>query len=143
MTYDEVKNLLQGLPGKKKRLAHLREFIDEELAEIVSISSAQYEGPRVASSGAQNGTEERYIKHMDRIREYEKTYDELFAELNKDEKNLMRLMEALTPIEYDVILNRYFRGKSRRDVAVLMHYEEEWIKSLQRSAIEKMCGAAS
>ena len=142
MTYGELKSLLQSLYGKKQRLAHLRQYIDEELAEIIGISGSQFDGPRVESS-AQNGTEERYIKHFDRIREYEKTYDELFAELNKDEKIIMRLMETLTPVEYDVILNRYFRGLPRREVAEMMHYEEEWIKRLQSSAIKKMFGAAS
>ncbi len=137
MTYEEVKNLLRNVRSKKSMLSALQSHIAEERALIENIGAVRYDSLRVKSSPI-NGTEERYTKYMDKLRELQDRFDKLAGDMCEEEDKLAKLMERLSPIEYEVILNRYLRGLSRYETAKLMDYSDDGIKSAQRRALRKM-----
>lgn len=137
MTNEEIKNLLRNVRSKKSRLKALRAYIDEERALIEGVGAVGYDSLGVVSS-VQNGTEERYIKHLDRLKELQMRFDTLFDEMCAEEDRLCELMQGLSPTEYEVILNLYMRGLPRRKTARIMHYSEDNIKYLRSQAIKKM-----
>lgn len=137
MTYNEVQNLLKNVRSKKSRLKALQSYIAEERALIEGVGAVNSDNLGVVSS-VQNGTEERYIKHMDRLTRLQARFDELFDEMCAEEDKLAELMQRLSPTEYEVILNRYLRGLSRYRTARIMNYSDEGIKTIQERAITKM-----
>lgn len=137
MTYKEVKDLLKSLRSKKSRLKALQLYISEQRALIDGVSGINYENLRVVSS-FQNGKEDSYIKHLDRIADLIKRYNNLFNDMCKEEDMLANMMNKLTPTEYEVILNRFYRGISVRKTAMVMNYEESTIKSITQRAIKRM-----
>lgn len=137
MTVDEVKELLKNLRSKKRRLMALQEYIASERSLLLTVSNLDNSSTPVKTSQV-NGVEKRYVSHIDRIRKWEMIYDDLFTEMCKDEDKLASAMQNLSPTEYEVILNRYLLGLSRKKAADLMNYTEDGIKSATYRAIKKM-----
>ena len=138
MTYEEVKNLLRSVRGKKSRLSALQSYIIEERALMQSVSAMQYQTDVGVVSSTQNNVETRYAKHLDRIKKWQTIYDKLFDEMCEEEDRLAEMMKRLTPEEYEVILNRYLKGVSRRKTADLMGFTEDGLKTITRRALKKM-----
>lgn len=137
MTSEEIKELLKNVRSKKSRLKALQSYIDEQRALIENVGAVNSDSLGVVSS-AQNGTEERYAKHMDRLVQLQSRFDTLFDEMCEEEDKLNELMQRLPPTEYEVILNRYLRGMSRIRTAQIMGYSEDGLKDVQKRAIKKM-----
>lgn len=137
MTTEEIKGLLRNVCSKKSRLKALQSYIDEQRALIEGVGAVKYDSVRVKSSPG-NGTEERYTKYMDKLRQLQDRFDKLFDSMCEEEDRLNKLMEKLSPTEYEVILNRYLRGFSRYETAKLMGYSDDGIKSAQKRALKKM-----
>lgn len=137
MTSEEIKELLKNVRSKKSRLKALQSYIDEQRALIENVGAVNSDSLGVVSS-AQNGTEERYAKHMDRLVQLQSRFDTLFDEMCEEEDKLNELMQRLSPTEYEVILNRYLRGMSRIRTAQIMGYSEDGLKDVQKRAIKKM-----
>lgn len=137
MTYKEVKNLLKSVLSKKSRLLSLKDYIAEERQLVLGVSSPQFDNVSVSHS-QENGPEERIVKYIDRYNKWKERYDKLFEELCAEEDKLCVMMEKLSPVEYEVILNRYLKGLSIRKTANLMNYEENTVKSTCQRAIRKM-----
>jgi DNA-directed RNA polymerase specialized sigma subunit len=137
MTYDEVKELLKSLRSKKSRLKALQTYIAEERVLMTGLSGVNYEKISVVTSPG-NVAEERYAKHLDRICTLQGMFDDLFDEMCKEEEALSTAMKKLTQTEYEVVLNRYMRGISRKETADIMGYSDDGIKSASRRAIKKM-----
>lgn len=137
MTYEEIKDLLKSVRSKKSRLLAMQEYIAEERQLMLGVNSPQFDGVAVMHS-QENGPEERVIKFIDRLNKWKERYDKLFEEMCAEEDLLCELMQKLSPDEYEVILNRYLQGFSRRKTADLMGFTEDGIKSIQRRAFKKM-----
>ena len=137
MTYNEILNLCKSVCSKKSRLKALQSYIGEERALIENVGAVNSDSLGVVSS-AQNGTEERYAKHMDRLVQLQSRFDALFDEMCEEEDKLNELMQRLSPTEYEVILNRYLRGMSVLKTARIMDYSEGGIKHIQERAFKKM-----
>lgn len=137
MTYEEIKSMLKNIRGKKARLKSLQLYISEERALIEGVSAINYDKLTVKTSQG-NGTEERYIKYLDRLKDLQDRFDALMDDMCKEEDIINDLMKALSPTEYEVILNRYFRGLSVSKTARIMNYSIDGIKDLQSRAIKKM-----
>lgn len=137
MTYNEVLNLCKSVRSKKSRLKAIQLYVAEERALIENVGAVNSDSLGVVSS-AQNGTEERYTMHMDRLIQLQSRFDALFDEMCAEEDNLAELMKCLSPTEYEVILNRYLRGLSRLRTAQIMGYSEDGLKDIQKRAIKKM-----
>ncbi len=137
MTYKEVQSLLQNLKGKKARLKAMQMYINKEREQLEGVSAVKYDKLIVKASQC-NGTEARYIKSMDRLNDLENRYDDLMEDLHNDEKLIFRLMESLSPTEYEVILNRFLRGLSRLKTARIMNFSVDGIKDAQARAIKNM-----
>ncbi len=137
MTYEEVKALLHNIRSKKSRLKAIKIYIAEERALMDGIGALDYKNIKVLSS-PRNNTEERYIRHLERINNLQKRFDILFEKMCAEEEVISTLMDKLSPTEYEVILNRYLRGLSRRATANLMGYSEDGLKDIQSRAIKKM-----
>ena len=137
MTYNEVLNLCKSVWSKKSRLKALQAYIGEEWALIENVGAVNSDSLGVVSS-VLNGTEERYIKHMDKLVQLQSRFDALFDEMCDEEDKLAQLMECLSPTEYEVILNRYLRGLSVLKTARIMDYSEGGVKHIQERALLKM-----
>lgn len=137
MTYEEVKSLLRSVRSKKSRLKALQSLIAEEHAMMVGVTGISYEATKVTTT-PKNASEERYIKHLDRVMKWQAIYDELLDEMCREEDLLAEMMTVLTPTEYEVLLNRYMAGLPRRKTAEIMNITEEGIKKAQSRAIKKM-----
>lgn len=137
MTYSEVKNILQNIRGKKRRVKALRDYIRKEREALDGVSAVKYDNLAVKSS-SDNGTEVRYIKSLDRLNDLEKHYDDLNEDIHNDENLIFRLMESLSPTEYEVILHRFLEGLTVNRTANVMHYQPDGIKDAQTRAIKKM-----
>lgn len=137
MTYDEVKGLLISVRSKKSRLVRLQSYIYEERALLTNPGGQNFTTPAVTGS-QENGIEKLYTAHLDTIRKWEGIYDNLFVEMCAEEDKLAEAMKSLSPVEYEVILNRYLLGVSRRKTADLMGYSEDGIKTVTRRALKKM-----
>ena len=138
MTYEEVKSLFKNIRGKKARLKAMLSYINERRTLIEGVGAVNYDKVAVNSSPG-NSIEERYIREMDRLKALQERYDVLHEDLCKDEDLIFNLMQKLDPVEYEVVLNRYLQGLSRRKVADLMGFTEDGIKTIQRRALKKMC----
>lgn len=137
MTYSEVKNILQNIRGKKRRVKALRDYIRKEREALDGVSAVKYDNLAVKSS-SDNGTEVRYIKSLDRLNDLEKHYDDLNEDIHNDENLIFRLMESLSPTEYEVILHRFLEGLTVNRTANVMYYQPDGIKDAQTRAIKKM-----
>ena len=137
MTYEEIKSLLRSVRSKKSRLKSLQAYILEERALMSGVRGMDFEETRVVTT-PKNANEERYAKHLDRLLKWQELYDALFDEMCREEDLLAELMTVLSPTEYEVILNRYMAGISRRKTAELMNYEDDTINNIQRRAVKKM-----
>lgn len=138
MIYSEVQNMLQNIRGKKRRVEALGDYIRKVREELDGVSAVNYD-KLVVKSAQDNGTEARYIKALDRLNDLEKHYEDLNEDIHNDENIIFRLMERLSPTEYEVILHRFLNGFSRVKTARLMNYSEDNVKHLQRQALKKMC----
>ena len=138
MTYEEVKNLLKNIRGKKSRLKALKSYIDEERALIEGIGAVSYDKVAVKTS-QNNSTEERYIKYLDRLKDLQNRFDVLMDDMCQEEDIINDLMKRLSPTEYEVILNRYLRGLSVNKTARIMNYSVDGIYDIQERSIKKMC----
>lgn len=138
MTYSEIQNILQNIRGKKRRVETLRVYIRKEREEYDGVLAVNY-NKLVVNSSQDNGTEARFIKSLDRLNDLEKHYDNLMEDIHNDENIIFRVMERLSPTEYEVIFNRFLNGFSRAKTARLMKYSIDNIKHLQQQAIKKMC----
>lgn len=137
MTEDEVKKLLKSVRAKQSRLLAMQRYINEQLALMGGVRAVDYSAAPVQGSG-DNQTEARYIKHSDHLQKIQSIYDKLFDEMCAEEDDLAERMQALSPTEYEVILNRYMRGISVRKTADLMSYSEDGIYRVQQRAFKKM-----
>lgn len=137
MTYEEVKELLKSVRSKKRRLLQLKEYISSERALLTTPGSQKLSEPTVMGS-QDNGIEKLYAAHMDTIRKWEDVYNDLFSEMCIEEDKLSVAMQTLSPVEFEVILNRYMLGFSRRKTADTMGYSEDGIKTVIRRAMKKM-----
>ena len=137
MTYEEIKDLLKSVRSKKSRLLAMQEYIAEERRLMLGVSSPQLDGVAVMHS-QENGPEERVIKFIDRLNKWKERYDKLFEEMCAEEDKLCELMQKLSPVEYEVIMNLYLRTLPRRNVAEIMNYSEDGIKTIRKRAIRKM-----
>lgn len=138
MTYEEVKNLLKSVRSKKSRLLAMQAYIAEERQLMLGVTSPQFDGVSVVHS-QENGPEDRITKFIDRLNKWKDRYDRLFEEMCEEEDKLAGLMQRLSPVEYEVILNRYLKGLSIKKTARLMNYEEVTIKVISKKAITNMC----
>lgn len=137
MNKNEVKELLRSVRRKKSLLATLRQYINEEIAIMSGVGAVVYDKtPVVASHG--NSSEERVAKHIDRLASLTARYDELFDRMCEEEDELCDRMKALSPEEYEVVLNRYMRGISIEKTAKDMSYSVDGIKTIQKRVYKKM-----
>lgn len=139
MTINEVKKILVSVRRKKARLIALQEYIQEELALMSGVGAVDYSKLTVQGSPG-NGVEERYVKQSDRLGRIQAHFDTLFTEMCEEEDDLRRRMESLSPIEYEVILNRYMRGFSVKRTADVVGYSEANVYKIQEKAVKKMSG---
>lgn len=137
MTYEEIKELLKSVRSKKSRLKAIQFYITEERELLSGVRGMDFDATRVVTT-PQNANEERYAMHLDRLVKWQEIYDALFDEMCREEDLLSELMKVLSPTEYEVILNRYMAGISRKKTAEIMNYEEDGIKTIQKRAIRKM-----
>ncbi len=137
MKYKEIQELLQKVRSKKSRLKALQSHISEEYALLTGIAGKTSENINVIAT-LDNKVEERYTRHIDRLNALQTLFEQLFEETCQEEDLLGELMKKLTPTEYEVILNRYMLGISRRRTANLMKYTEDGIKTIQKRALKKM-----
>ena len=137
MTYEEVKNLLKSVRSKKSRLLAMQAYIAEERRLMLGVTSPQFDGVSVVHS-QENGPEKRITKFIDRLNKWKERYGGLFEEMCEEEDRLTEMMQKLSPVEYEVILNRYLKGLTVRKTASLMNYQEDSIKKICRKAIQKM-----
>lgn len=137
MTYLEVQNVLQNIRGKKRRVKAVGDYIRRAREELDGVSAVNYD-KLVVKSAQDNGTEARYIKALDRLNDLEKHYDDLNEDIHNDENLIFRLMERLSPTEYEVILHRFLEGLTVNRTARVMHYQPDGIKDAQTRAIKKM-----
>lgn len=137
MTYEEIKELLRNVRSKKSRLKAIQTYINEEQELMRGVRGMDFDSTRVVTTPI-NHNEERYVKHLDRILKWQELYDTLFDEMCREEDLLSELMKVLSPTEYEVILNRYMAGISRKKTAEIMNITEDGIKKSQSRAIKKM-----
>lgn len=137
MTYEEVKNLLKSVRSKKSRLLAMQAYIAEERQLMLGVAAPQFDGVSVVHS-QENGPEERITKFIDRLNKWNERYDKLFGEMCEEEDKLADMMQRLSPVEYEVILNRYLKGQSIRKTANLMNYQEDSIRQICYRAVKKM-----
>ena len=132
MTYNEVKSLLRNVRSKKSRLQAIQRLIDEERALMRGVNSINYAAVKVETS-VKNGSEDRYIQHLDKLIKWQELFNLLFDEMCQEEDLLAEMMTLLSPTEYEVILNIYMLGLSRRKTADIMNYSEDGIKTIQKT----------
>lgn len=137
MTYDDVKDLLKNIQRKKSIIKSLKSYIAEEKSLLSDITGITYD-VIVVSSSFVNKTEDRYINILDCLQGLEDRFNKLFNEMCMEENLILEMMGNLSPVEYETITNRYFRGISIKETADMMHYSTDGIKSIQKRAIKKM-----
>lgn len=137
MTYEEIKNKLRNLQSKKNCLCSLLAYIDERRMQVTGLSAVNYEKLVVENSPG-NCSEDRYIKFIDWLNDLQERYEALIEDMRREEEQLNQLMQKLTPTEYEVILNRFFRGLSVAKTARIMNYSIDGVKDAQSRAIKKM-----
>ena len=135
MTYGELKNKLEELRGKKRRLKQLEMQIAEEQASLDGIKAVNYESQSV-QGGTSNTVQLRYIEHMERLcADRKQVLEDVFAL----EDFVAEHIKDLSSLEQSMLIDRYMNGKSWRKIQEEYGYEEAQPYRIVGTAIKKIC----
>lgn len=116
-----IKGLLKTLVQKKNLVQSMHEAL-----EYKKFTFPHTENPEIKA----------HIE--DYLKKQQEEYDRYINEIENTEEFIFSLMKTLTPVEHQIILNRYMMCYSLNKTARLMYYSPESIKLYTSSAIEKM-----
>ena len=131
MTEQEILIELKLLKAHRKKILELKEQI---AAEAANIASPSWTTPKV-KGGTFISPQERYLERTERLN---KELDHVFAEYEDLHYKMLNLMERLPPVEWTVILDRFFREMSMKRTAEVMEFTVNWVKDIQKFAIKLM-----
>ena len=135
MTYEETKSLLKNLSEGKKLLRVIQRQIEEAKAQAMLIPALSYEKERV-KGGESTPVQQRYIEHLELL---EKRFSAALDKVCQAEDMIADNLQALTPIEQTIIIERYMHGKSWKEIERDYHYSEKHPFKIHNKALKKLC----
>ncbi len=135
MTYNELKNKLEELRGKKRLFKQLEMQISEEKAAMDGIKAVNYENGAVRGVGG-IAVQQRFVEHMENLCAVR---NRVLSEMFEIEEFISAPIKELSVTEQNMLVDRYVNGKPWRKIQEEYGYEEAQPYRIVSSAIKKIC----
>lgn len=124
----QVKKLDMMISNKLAEVEHWK-----SIATSTTISG---DGERVQSSGSQQKMADAVARYMDIEREINAAIDKLVER----RKEIIKTIEQLPPIEYDILHKVYIQGRDFFDVADVYNKSYSWVTTVHGRSLKHLQG---
>ena len=94
----------------------------------------QMSGERVQATPNQQKMADAIIEYVDIDGEIKQD----IAELKQKRREIIKTIEQLDTIEYDVLHKIYVQGCVYKDIATTYHYSRSWVKEMHKQALKSL-----
>ena len=134
MTEQEILRTLELLKAKRVKIIELQERIKAEAAIKDGLTGIAYSSPKL-SGGTFITPQERYCE---RIEHLQGVYNRIYSEYEKMANPILDRMKRLQPTQWQVLINRFFRGMSVKRTAEVMCFSAYNVSIEQKEAVKKL-----
>lgn len=130
-----AKEYLRSLKRLDVKIEHLKWELEELENKAIGISSVDYSGDNVQSSGS---SDPAFVKMMPKIKAVKDELEKAIEDFVEKRHEMILMIDSLSNTNHtQVLFKRYVEFKKFDDIATEMSYEVQSVKNLHWKAIQE------